>query len=431
MSNSVTIKNIIDEINLENGSNYKMEVLKKYKDNELFKRVLQLTYDKVKYTFGVSMKNVKYNPCNKRANDFKLESALDFIEEKLCTREITGNKAIFNLESLFEHLSLDDAEVLKMIIDRDLRINLGKTNINKIYKNLITKPPYMRCSLMDKIDRITYPGIVQNKADGTFRYLISNDNVLTLMSRSGEIQEFNNFFNKLPSLPDGVYTGELLIRSCYGSKNRMKANGLINSKTEPDDLYMQLWDYLTLEEFSEKKSTVPYIDRFYKLTELTEDYHDLEIIESKIVNNYSEAKEFYSSMIEKGLEGAVLKNLNAPFKDGTSSEMTKMKEEAVSEFVVTGYQEGKGRLKGTLGAMFYESSDSKVQGKMAGFSDEIRDYIWNNQDELLGSIVSVKYNGISKAKVKDTYSLLFATFEELRPDKSTADDYLYIKSALK
>jgi hypothetical protein len=41
----------IKTINLENGTNYKIEVLKDNKNNELVKRVLKMTYDSVNYTY--------------------------------------------------------------------------------------------------------------------------------------------------------------------------------------------------------------------------------------------------------------------------------------------------------------------------------------------------------------------------------------------
>ena len=49
---------ILQELNLENGSNYKLDVLRKYKDQEELKQVLKMTYDKVAFTFGISMKNI-------------------------------------------------------------------------------------------------------------------------------------------------------------------------------------------------------------------------------------------------------------------------------------------------------------------------------------------------------------------------------------
>lgn len=415
---------IIEQLNLENGSNYKLAVLQEHKDNELLKRVLKMTYDKVAYTYGITMKNI---PEVLNDGTENLDWALDLLEAKFVTREYTGNKAIEELTFILETLSKEDALIIEMILNRDLRINVGKTNINKVFKNLITKPPYMRCSLMDKLDRVTYPALIQTKADGTYRSLIVENGKVTSMSRSGEQDDFPIFFNRVNVLPDGVYIGELLVRS---ETDRFKANGLINSLTEPEDMYIQVWDYLTLEEWTNKKSDTHYAARFCKLKEnINNDF--IELIETVTVKNYEEAQAFYKDQVAKGLEGAVLKDMCTPFKDHTSPTQIKLKEEAVAEFVVTGFEEGKGRLAGTLGAMDYCSGDGLVKGKMGGFSDGMRKEIWENQDKYLNSVVSVKYNGVSKAKGSDIYNLMYANFEEFRTDKDEADDLDYIKKALK
>ena len=420
------IFDIVEELNQANGSNYKISVLEKYRDNDLLKRVLKMTYDKVVFTYGISMKNITYTPENRQL--ITLTEALDFIESNFVTRVITGNQAINQLTNTLESLQKTDAKIVEGIINRDLRINMGRSNINKVFKKLIVKPPYQRCSLMDKISRITYPAIVEAKLDGTYRSVIKDGENVSVISRSGEESYFPKFAKKFRDHVDGVYIGELLIRSLPGSKNRAKANGLINSDQEQDDMYIVLWDYLTLDEYAAAKSSRPYKERFDASKKSSD---GIESVEYKIVYNFQEAKDFYKAIIKAGGEGAVLKNMNAPFKDGTSQENIKMKEEAVAEFIVTGFQEGNNRLENSLGALFYRSSDGLVEGKMSGFSDKKRLDVWQNQDKYIDTIVSVKYNGVSKSKGSKTYALMYANFVDFREDKDEADDLEYIKNALK
>jgi len=134
------IYEILEELNLENGSNYKKAVLEKYKDNELLKRVLKMANDKVSFTYGVTMKNIDYVPGSAIAEDesyTSLESALDELETSFCTRLVTGNNALTDLTTMLEELDFDDAYVIERILDRDLKIRLGRTEINKVFKNLI------------------------------------------------------------------------------------------------------------------------------------------------------------------------------------------------------------------------------------------------------------------------------------------------------
>ena len=53
MNNSQTINNFLTEINENNSTNYKLEVLKKYKDSDLVKRILKMTHDNVEYNYGI------------------------------------------------------------------------------------------------------------------------------------------------------------------------------------------------------------------------------------------------------------------------------------------------------------------------------------------------------------------------------------------
>ena len=428
----MSILEIINELNLENGSNYKKEVLTKHQDNKSLQRVLKMTYDNVTYTYGVTMLNVNNFTPEDSGFILTLDVTLASLESNLCTRDVTGHAALQLVSNLLHNSNEDDRKVLEMVINRDLRINIGKTHINKIFKNLIVKPAYMRCSLTDKLSKITYPAYVQTKADGTYRSVIVDNGEVTFMARSGEQDNFPILQSNLQKLPNGVYIGELLLRRFSKAEDRLKANGLINSDTEQEDMYLLVWDYLELKEWAEKKSTRDYELRLNLLESNVSNHEQfMSVIETEEVSNYEEAMGFFKEKIEEGLEGAVLKNKNTPFKDHTSPTQIKLKEEAVAEFIITGFEEGKGRLEGTLGAIPYKSQDGLVTGKMGGFTDEMRTYIWDNREDLLGSIVSVKYNGVTKGKGKDTWSLMFANFVELRPEKDTADDLEYIQNALK
>jgi len=421
-----TIYEIIQELNESNSSNYKLDVLRKYQDNELLKRVLKLTYDKVAYNFYVTMKNVK-KP-NENLGHSTLEIALDILENELASRKITGNLAIQQVEYILKKLSPEDAFVFEKILDRDLRINLGRKQINKVFKKLITEFPYMRCSLMDKLNRIQYPAIIQEKMDGTYRSIVVDEDI-EVYARSGEKSNLPYFESCLEGLPKGVYIGELLIQ---GEDDRFKANGLINSDTEPEGIYAVVWDYLTLDEWKAGKSNTIYKDRIITLAKYIEHHKKcVKFVKSEIIASFEEAKEFYKEIVKNGGEGAVLKNLDNKFKNGTAQDNIKMKEEAVAEFKITGFQEGKGRFEGTLGALEVISGDEKIITKVSGFTDEVRDSIWNARETLLNTIISVKYNGVSKARGSDVYSLMFPVFEDFRPDKEQADDLEYIKNALK
>ncbi len=164
------IFDIIQELNQENGSNYKIKVLKKYADNELLKRVLKMTYDKVAFNYGVgktTLEKLTIPGMDAGVPDeiYSVTDLLDILDEEFCSREVTGNAAIERLQHMFSNCDKESKFILQKIIERDLRINLGKTQINKVWKSLITKPCYQRCDTFNKktAKNITFPAIIQKK----------------------------------------------------------------------------------------------------------------------------------------------------------------------------------------------------------------------------------------------------------------------------
>ena len=87
--------------------------------------------------------------------------------------------------------------------------------------------------------------------------------------------------------------------------------------------------------------------------------------------------------------------------------------------IVTDWIEGTGRNVGRLGALTVQSADgSLVCNVGSGFTDEDRDTI---STDIIGSIITVKYNEIIKDKNSDTRSLFLPRFIEIRLDKTEVD----------
>lgn len=419
------IHNILNELNENNGSNYKIGVLKKHQNNKLLQRVLQMTHDKVKFTFGLK-KIPDYTWNNNTTICNSLEETLDLIEQELVTRNKTGNAAINYLASLLIGIdSKENAEIIEKIIDRDLKINMGRSNINKVFKNLIVKPPYMRCGVYGKktAKKINFPAILQLKADGRFVSIIIDNSKVTFISRSGEESKFPILEKRFVNFPDGVYIGELLVR---GITDRRKANGLINSSEPPhDDIYVQLWDYITLAEYANAKgkNVIEYKDRLHSLISNVEADSFVTIIETHKVNNIREALQITSDLMNKGYEGSILKDLKNIFKDHTSPTQLKLKLEIDLDVRIVGFTEGTPGTKRekTFGAMVFETDDGKIKGQTSGFNDKQLEAFNSIRNELIGKIIVVKFNDLSKAKGNDYYALSHPRFIEIRTDKEETD----------
>jgi DNA ligase-1 len=426
------IASIINELCENNGSNYKIDVLKKYKSNELLQRVLKMTYDSTVYRYYLTMNHWNNIPNHKFETPENptctFNQALDFLEFKLATRELTGNAAIDALNEIFNSLSENDRSVIVKIVNRDLRINCGRTSINKVFGNLITKPVYMRCGVFSKKNAkdISYPALIQLKADGTYREMKVLEGKVELFSRSGE-QYFYEFENNYSDLPDGHYTGELIVE---GTENRALSNGLLNSDNPPvDKIIFYVWDYITGDEYSNAvnkvKNTLTYADRLAVLRKIVEDknHRQLQVIESHEVVDSKEAFEKVIQWMEADLEGGVLKDKSGLFRDGTSKHQLKMKLEMDLEVRVTGFKEGKIGTKraATFGAINFETDDGMIKGSTSGFSDEMLTLINSDRDFHIGKIMTVSCNDITKGRDSDHYALSHPRFKEFRDDRDDTD----------
>lgn len=426
----MSIHQILAELNENNSTNHKLEVLKKYKDDKLLKRVLELTYDKVRYTYGVSLEQIeKFKPETVEI-PINLEFAMASLVHELSTRERTGHAALQLAANLIGNLGEEDAGVLKKIINRDLRINVGKTQINKVFKGLITKPVYMRCDVFGKktAKNISFPALVQLKADGTYREFSVDNGQVNARSRSGEEYEYPVIAKTLAGFPDGVYVGELTVN---GIHDRAQGNGLINSDNPPhDDIILETWDYITHEEYQQagwKDRKNPcktrYYDRFKKLLDIVKSSDNVKIIPFEWVPSLEIALSRCSHWMDQGYEGAILKDYDGVFKDGTSKHQLKLKLEIDAEMRITGFTEGRPGTKReeTFGAMTFENDEGTIKGQTSGFSDAQLEDFNSRREELIGKVITVQFNDLSKAKGHDYYALSHPRFIEIREDKDETD----------
>lgn len=429
------VHQIIEEINLENGSNHKIATMKKYKDNTLLARIFSMTYDRVKFTYGVSMNHwikndLMKNILSESQTPGNLEEVLDFMENQLATRQVTGNEAIDKMHHFFMNLSAQDALLVSRILSRDLRINAGRTLINKVFTDLIQKPAYMRCGVYSAkaAKDISFPAIVQLKADGTYREAFVDDGKVEFVSRSGESYEYPLLASLLAEMPDGHYTGELVVR---GTSNRSESNGLINSDDPPHDLIdFLVWDYITNEEYSaalkKGKNKTPYSVRFEKLgiiLDKSKKNNNIHLIPFHIVNDVKEALELTSKWMEEGHEGSILKDLSGVFKDGTSKHQLKLKIEFNVDVRITGFTEGRvGTVREkTFGAISYETDDGKIKGQVSGFTDKELQELHENRKDYIGKIMEIQGNDLTRGRYNEHYAVSHPRFIRIRTDRDDTD----------
>jgi len=436
-----------------------MVILSHHVNNPILKEVLYLAKSKrVKFY----IKQIPEYSSNNINPSYSLVEALQMLSE-LRERRVTGNDATLFLISLLSKMHSDDSDVIERIIAKDLRIGMGTSNINKVFKKLIEKTPYMGATSFspDKAKKLFEKGkraISQVKMDGRYCNAIVEDGEVELESRSGEPNIFPEgikFLEEIKSFPTRVYNGELTIDGV----SRHVSNGMIQSiidiskkindrtpeqtQSKKDNFLSEhnltfedaanritytVWDSITISEYHDNKSTTEYYSRLLSLRHIIEDTKSVQVrlIETRFVNSYEEAFQHFQEMLNRGEEGTVLKSLDGQWKDGKPKWQVKMKLEMDIDLVIVGFNYGTGKNVNVISSLTCETSNGFLKTKPTGINEKTMKYITENQDTLMGTIIECKCSGLSFDS-EGNYSVLHPVFKNFRDDKTEANSLQEVK----
>lgn len=357
--------------------------------------------------------------------------------DSLAKREVTGHEALDQLEATLDFLNLKSKELLTRIIKRDLRAGFSVSTINKVFKGLIPETPYMRCSLLSKVDTSGWDwdkGIFsQTKLDGMFCNIsVVDEDTVVMTSRQGTefpIEEFYDLVEHMLTFSEAGYQyhGELVVIDTKGNVlPREIGNGIFNSVLKggsiPAGHYPKFvaWDMIELDVINGlKKCETSYWKRLRQLN-LVDPSDCFEVSKTRIIHSLDEAYQHYQELLAEGQEGSIIKNPNMLWRDGTSKEQLKLKLEFEVDLKIVGFTQGNGKNANTFGSISMESSDGLLKVDVSGMSDDLRMYAHLHREELLDTIATVKANDITKSSPA---SLYLPRLVEFRLDKTEADSF--------
>lgn len=380
------------------------------------------------------------------------------LADKLIKRKLTGGAAAQAIDDAMWKATADEWNGwYKPILEKDLKSGFSESSVNKAIKEthpqwVIPTTPYMRCSLPDSSNMDQWDwaeGIYsQLKADGMFAYVnVRADGFVWVTSRGGTLfpdgslgieDAAANTFNYNSS-----NHGELTVYQDGVLLERSIGNGILNSvlkggSLEPGQIVVyDVWDQIPLEIFLPKgKGTATYKQRyeFLKAQVDGKPSPQVKLIETQIVFSEGDAQKHYRSARNRKLEGTVCKSPHTIWKDGTSKDQVKMKEEVDCELEVVKFNPGNGKNAKTFGSIECKSSCGKLVVNVSGFSDDDRDRIYADRLNWPGKIITGRSNSLlapSKGKKSGLWSLFLPRFIEERADKTEADSLEKIQAQFK
>ena len=119
-------------------------------------------------------------------------------------------------------------------------------------------------------------------------------------------------------------------------------------------------------------------------------------------------------------EGIMINIALAPYDFKRTNNLLKVKKMNTLDLEVVGYEEGSGRLAGTLGTLHVRYKNGNIVKVGSGFSDELRALIWAEPSDFVGRIAEISYFEES-SNASGGVSLRFPIFKDFRYDKTEAD----------
>ena len=426
---------IIKELESNNSRLFKEEViLREMKNNnqKLFEAFFYAC-DKL-LTFGV-----KQVPISKKNGEGLNWEIFKDLLNKLNRRIITGNKAKEEIKIAMQKCSESEWNYFyRRILIKDLRCGLSEKTINNVAKKNNFPEfsiPVFSCQLAQDSEhhkkKLNGEKIIEVKLDGVRVISILHcDGKVDMFSRNGK--ELLNFEIVKKQLADSIsrqkIATSIVLDGEIVSKNFQELMKQIYRKDnlQNNDANLYLFDFLTFDEFKKGKSIENQKERIKLLKKWFNSRKELldnvKLLNSEIIDlSTSEGnKRFVSinkSAVIDGFEGIMIKDPNAIYESKRSFHWLKLKPVIEISLKVTSVDEGTGRNKNKLGAVTAEGTEENKRFKISvgsGFSDNQRISFWKEKDNLIGQIIEIKADAITKSQDGEFWSLRFPRFKTFR-----------------
>ena len=415
---------IIKLLRSDNSKLFKQEVISQHMDNEQFVEGLKYALTPL-ITYGVQsvppiMDHYRAYTYNEELSESTWPRFKELLD-KLSRRELTGHAArdaIIKVEGGCCSDTWNDW--YRPILLKDFKAGFSEKTVNKVAKGTI---PVFGCMLArdgaKEEKKLVGQVLIENKYDGVRCIAIVQNNTAILYSRNGKV--FPNFPHieaalSKPEFNNMVFDGEIM------SENFQALMKQVYRKTDVDtsDAYMALFDVLDLVEFNAGKGACTTVERKQILAELPFDECIRKVDFTQVNLDTEEGQHIFKNMnkiaIAEGYEGLMVKPVGSIYECKRSASWLKIKPIIEVTLTIIDIEEGQGKFEGTAGALVCEGIDDGViigVNVGSGLTDEMRESIWNNRDDVIGQLVEIRADAITQAE-NGEYSLRFPRFKTFR-----------------
>jgi len=423
---------IIQQLEADNSRLAKEVILAKAMNENLdeFFDGVRWALDKL-HTFGV--KQVPVSKADGQGLDW---ASFTQLAESLRTRALTGHDARDAIKLAMDVATKEQwNDWYRRILIKDLRCGVSEKTVNSVADKQ-NRPEYsvpvFECQLAhdgaNHEKKIAGVKLLEPKLDGV-RCLTVVDyqaRTVTQFTRNGKVLEnFSHITAALLSRIDElgrsyVLDGEVVSASFQDLMKQVHRK----EDVQAQDARLMLFDIVPLSEFKSGtsimgqrrrsnllKSFKPVFDLCGNIDIIEQTEVDLDTAVGRILFS-----DYNKQIIEKGYEGIMIKNPDAPYETKRTVSWLKQKPFIEVTLEVKDVEEGTGRNVGRLGAFVCSGLDDGKQIAVnvgSGFSDANRTEFWANRDTLPGQLVEVRADAITQNQ-DGSYSLRFPRFMQFR-----------------
>lgn len=423
------LKQICDQLQSTNSTKEKQVILKQNEHNYIFRQVIYFLLNNY-ITTGISSKKinsdkpktlqgVNYNAILGATETNTFENLLDYIKEHNTGRD----DDVAMCCCFWINYDLAMQEFIKSIITKSLKLGIDSNSVNKVWgSDFIPTWEVQQAYSIDKYQLKPNEWFsLSEKLNGNRGSYLDGK----MTSRQGlEFTGLEHIIDDIYSLGlDNCFVdGEIRrknVDKLSDNENFTIGTGILNSDNG-DKLQLEfiIFDVISKDEFQNGDGDISYAERLIALKKLKEQINELGVKNLRVVDFYYDGTD--QSMIDKYLDIAVeqdkeglMLNRNTPYRCKRHNGILKVKRFYTMDLPIMGYEEGTGRLKGTLGALVVDFKGNTVNVG-SGFDDSTRAVLWSCRDELIDRIAEVKYKDTSKDKKTGKESLQFPIFVCLR-----------------
>lgn len=367
---------------------------------------------------------------------------------KLETREVTGNQARALVTSVLATYTKEVAETLSDILVKTLRSGFSAETANKIwskkYGAAFIAIPSFDVMLADKFadgddpeEKLSFSCFADWKIDGQRNVAIvrRDQKSVEYRARSGkESEHLNGLFDE-ELLQFAGYIGDDIVvdGEVFGDDFATTINAKSSDNDEAKSkLKFFAFFVMPLKDWIAQKTSITMEKSRDLITDFIKTCEAKKISQpgGRLVMDLLDMQAFCAEVttpgfqnMPKGHEGLILKDRYATYQWSRGLVWVKVKNFYEADARIVGFYPGKpgSRLSETLGGLhIYGILEDGTEFECdvgSGFSDALRNEIWQNREKYLGRTAVIKYQEVSKARNASISALRFLTFMSFRDDK--------------